>query len=173
MMSQGWQIVDRYRNTTRDEMPMDETITSFADRLIELAERVIVEKGGQKENINGRIVYRIRLEKPTNILPLADFAEEAARLQSKMESEIEEAVIKGSDNQKLAFAAYIAICLDLAQDLKDKHPEKWSKALEAVNDYPKVVQVLFFHSPFPAGEQLRQKAIAAGLKRPERQIPIW
>jgi hypothetical protein len=173
MMSQGWQIVDRYRNTTRDEMPMDETITSFADRLIGLAERVIIEKGGQKETINGQLVYRIRLEKPTNILPLADFAVEAERLRSKMKSEIEEAIVEGSDSQKLAFAAYIAICLDLAQFLKDKHPEKWSKALEAINRYPKVVQVLFFHSPFPAGEQLRQKAIAAGLKKPERQISIW
>ncbi len=173
MMSQGWQIVDRYRNTTRDEMPMDETITSFADRLIDLAEQVIIEKGGQKETVNGRLVYRIRLERPANILPLADFADEAARLRSKMKSEIEEAIVEEVDDQKLAFAAYIAICLDLAQGLKEKHPEKWSKALEAVNDYPKVVQVLFFHSPFPAGEQLRQKAIAAGLKRPERQIPIW
>lgn len=173
MMSQGWQIVDRYRNTTRDEMPMDETITSFADRLIDLAERVIIEKGGQKQTISGQLVYNIRLERPANILPLADFADEAGRLRSKMKSEIEEAIIEGVDDQKLAFAAYMAICLDLAQSLKDKHPEKWSKALEAINHYPKVVQVLFFHSPFPAGEQFRQKAIAAGLKRPERQIPIW
>ncbi len=41
MMTQNWNIIDRYRNTTRDDMPMDETITSFADRLIDLAERVI------------------------------------------------------------------------------------------------------------------------------------
>ena len=173
MMSQGWQIVDRYQNTTRDDMPMDETITSFADRLIDLAERVIIEKGGQKETINGQHVYRILLEKPANILPLADFTEEAERLRSKMKSGIEEAIVEGSDDQKLAFAAYLAICLDLAQPLKDKHPEKWTKALEAINRYPKVVQVLFFHSPFPAGEQLRKNSIAAGLKEPEQQILIW
>ena len=40
MMSQGWQIVDRYQNTTHDNMPMDETITSFADRLTELFELI-------------------------------------------------------------------------------------------------------------------------------------
>jgi ADP-ribosylglycohydrolase len=173
MMSQGWRIVDRYRNTTRDDMPMDETITSFADRLIDLAEQVIIEKGGRKETINGQFIYRIRLEKPVNTLPLADFAEETASLRSKMKSEIEEAIVKGEAGQKLASAAYIAICLDLTQNLRHKHPKQWAKAQEAINNYPKVVQVLFFHSPFPAGEQLRKKAIAAGLKKPERKIPIW
>ena len=173
MMSQGWQIVDRYRNTTRDDMPMDETITSFADRLIDLAGQVITEKGGQKEAVNGQLIYRIHLEKPANILPLADFTEQAGRLRSKMKSEIEQAIISGSDDQKLAFAAYLAICLDFAPGLRQKHPKQWAKALEAINDYPKVVQVLFFHSPFPAGEQLRKKAIAAGLMKPERRIAIW
>jgi hypothetical protein len=173
MMKQGWQIVDRYQNTTRDDMPMDETITSFADRLIELAEKIIIEKGGQKESINGQFVYRIRLEKPANILPLADFDEEAGRLRSKMKSEIEQAIIGETEDQKLAFAAYLAICLDLAPSLKQKHPKQWAKALEAINHYPNVVQVLFFHSPVPAGEKLRKKAIAAGLKKPERQIAIW
>jgi len=172
-MSQGWQIVDRYQNTTRDDMPMDETITSFADRLIELAEKVIIEKGGQRETIDGQLIYSIPLEKPANILPLADFAEEAGRLRSKMKSEIEQAIISGDDEQELAFAAYLAICLDLAQNLRQKYPKQWDKVLEAINHYPKVVQVLFFHSPFPAGEQLREKAIAAGLKKPEQQIAIW
>ena len=173
MMSQGWQIVDRYRNTTRDDMPMDETITSFADRLIDLAERVIIANGGQRENINGQLIYRIPRQKPANTVPLTDFAEQAGRLRSKMKSEIEETIIRPDNDQKLAFAAYLAICLDLAQPLRQKHPKQWSKALEAINHYPKVVQVLFFHSPFPAGEQLRKKAIAAGLRKPERQIAIW
>ena len=73
----------------------------------------------------------------------------------------------------LAFAAYLAICLDLAQPLRQNEPKQWTKALKAINHYPKVVQVLFFHSPVPAGEQLREKAIAAGLRKPERQIVIW
>ena len=90
-----------------------------------------------------------------------------------MTSQIEEAIIEGGDDQKIACAAYLAICLDLAPSLKQKHPKQWAKALEAIKHYPRVVQVLFFHSPFPAGEQLRRKAIAAGIKKPERQIAIW
>ncbi len=173
MMSQGWRIVDRYQNTTRDDMPMDETITSFADRLIDLAEQVIIEKGGRRENVDGKIIYRVILEKPANILPLTDFSEQAGRLRAKMKSEIEQAIINGSDDQKLAFAAYLAICLDLAPELRQKHPQKWARVLKALNSYPKVVQVLYFHSPFPAGERLRKKAIAAGLLEPENRIKIW
>ena len=173
MMSQGWQIVDRYQNTTRDDMPMDETITSFADRLIDLAGQVILEKGGRRENVDGKIIYRVITEKPANILPMTNFNEQAGRLRSKMKSEVEEAIIKGGNDQKLAFAAYLAICLDLAPSLRQKHPKQWAKALDAINHYPRVVQVLFFHSPFPAGEQLRKKAVAAGLKKPESRIKIW
>ncbi len=173
MATQNWSIVDRYRNTTRDDMPMDETITSFADRLIDLAERVITEQAGQRENINGQIVYRIRLEKPANILPLADFAEKVARLRSKTKSKLETTIINENDDQELAFAAYLAICLDLAQPLRQKHPDRWAKALDALNNYPKVVQVLFFHCPFPAGDRLRKKALAAGLSEPPQKIKIW
>ncbi len=173
IMSQGWQIVDRYRNTTRDDMPMDETITSFADRLIDLAGMVIIEKGGRRENVDGKIIYRVMPEKPANILPLTNFREQGSQLRSKMKSEIEQAIIAGSEDEKLASAAYLAICLDLAPGLRQKHPKQWAGALKALNNYPKVVQVLFFHSPFPAGEQLRKKAVAAGLKKPERQIAIW
>jgi hypothetical protein len=173
MATQNWSIVDRYRNTTRDDMPMDETITSFADRLIDLAERVITEQAGQREYINGRIVYRIRLEKPANVMPLADFTEKAARLRSKTKSKIETTIINDNDDQKLAIAAYLAVCLDLAQPLGQKYPDQWARALDALNNYPKVVQVLFFHCPFPAGNRLRKKALAAGLKKPAEKTKIW
>jgi len=173
MMKQDWTIVDRYRNTTRDDMPMNETITSFADRLIDLAEQVIIERGGQRQNVNGQISYLIRLERPANIVPLANFDNEAVTLRSAMKSKIEKAIISKSDNQELAFAAYLAICLDLSKSLEQNHPKRWSKALEAINSYPKVVGVLFFHSPIPAGEKLRRKAITAGLKKPEQEIEIW
>lgn len=173
MMTQNWNIIDRYRNTTRDDMPMDETITSFADRLIDLAERVIIEKGGQKFDVNGRKAYRIHLEKPANVVPMANFAGEITRLRSKMKTKIETTIINENDDQKLAFAAYLAICLDLAQPLRQKYPDQWAKALDALNRYPKVVQVLFFHCPFPAGERLRKKALASGLEQPARRIKIW
>jgi ADP-ribosylglycohydrolase len=173
MMKQSWNIVDRYRNTTRDDMPMNETITSFADRLIDLAEQVIIKRGGQRQNADGRIIYLILLESPANIIPLANFDQEVATLRSEMKSKIEKTIISKDEDQELAFVAYSAICLDSAPSLKQKYPKRWSEALEALSSYPKVVHVLFFHSPTPVGEQLRRRAIAAGLKRPEKVIEIW
>jgi len=173
MMKQNWKIVDRYHNTTREDMPMDETISSFAERIIDLTEKVITEQGGRRQNIDGQIVYHINLEKPINIFPLSNLAEQIARLRFEMKPAIETTIASENDDRKLAFAVYSAICLDLAQDLNQNYPEQWSKALEALNNCPKVVQVLFFHSPFPAGDELRRKAIAAGLKKPQRKIKIW
>lgn len=43
MQKQGWNIQDIYRNTTREGMPQDETITRFGDRLIELAQMVVTQ----------------------------------------------------------------------------------------------------------------------------------
>ena len=67
MMSQGWQIVDLYKNTTRDNMPHDETITSFADRIIELFEMINEEKGGKKTIINQKLFYEISMENPAPV----------------------------------------------------------------------------------------------------------
>jgi hypothetical protein len=81
--------------------------------------------------------------------------------------------VGGGDGQEIAFAAYSAICLDLAQSFRQEYPEKWANAVGALNRYPNVVQVLFFHSPFPAGDRLRQKAVAAGLAEPADRAKIW
>jgi ADP-ribosylglycohydrolase len=173
IMKQDWTIVDRYRNTTRDGMPTDETITSFADRIIDLAEQVIVEQGGQRQTVSGRVVYGIRSQEPANVLPLSNLADAVARLREEMKPELKKTIINGGDGQELAFTAYSAICLDLAQSFRQEYPEKWANAVGALNRYPKVVQVLFFHSPFPAGERLRQKAVSAGLSEPPERTKIW
>ena len=154
-------------------MPMDETITSFADRIIDLSERIIIENGGQRKTISGQIVYQIPTEKPKNIAPLPNLDNEIARMKLNMKSAIENLIKNENLTPKLALPAYAAICLDLAPGLKQQYPEKWSKALEALNKYPKVVQVLFFQSPFTEGDQLRKKALNAGLKQPKQKINIW
>jgi len=167
MMEQGWSIQDRFRNTSRDGMPADETITRFGDRLIRIAERVISEHGGEKT----ATVYRIRREKPGNVAPLANVERQSAELRSRLKAEIESGIAGATEQQ--ARAAYLAICLDLAQGLRAKHPEQWARALAALNGYPKVVQVLFFQSPMPAGDKLRARAVAAGLEKPAKQEKIW
>ena len=51
--AQHWDIKNLFRNTSRDSMPNDETITSFGDRLIALAEHNIRERGGGKTTVSG------------------------------------------------------------------------------------------------------------------------
>ena len=173
MLSQGWPIVDRYRNTTRENMPEDETITSFADRLIELAERVIVAQGGSRQMRNGRIVYRINPQTPRCIHLMKKAYEQAAVLREELESEITQGITHSTSRQQMARAAYLAICLDLAATLRREHPQQWSAALAALGDYEDVVQALFHHSPTPLGETLRKKALAANLPRPATRKKLW
>jgi hypothetical protein len=168
MQRQGWNIQDRFRNTSRDQMPDDETITRFGDRLIRIAERVITEHGGE----DTASVYRIQREKPANVAPLPNLGEQTEELRSRLQPQIESG-LASSIPQQQARAAYMAVCLDLAQQLRAKYPDQWARALAALNAYPKVVQVLFYQSPVPAGDHLRARALAAGLAKPARQDKIW
>ena len=72
------------------------------------------------------------------------------------------------NDTQLAFAAYSAICLDLAQTLQTDHPKEWASALNALSSQSNVMRVLFFESPTPAGDLLRQKALSAGLVKPKK-----
>ncbi len=173
MLAQGWPIVDRYRNTTRENMPDDETITSFADRLIDLAEKVIIEQGGQRITTNGAIVYRINAQEPTCIQRLESPAEQTAALRGRLQDEISSAVAHSTSKQQLARAAYYAICLDLADPVRREKPQPWSSALAALSSHENVVQAIFHHAPTPLGEELRQKALAAGLTKPADRKDLW
>jgi hypothetical protein len=171
MMSQGWPIKDQYRNTSRDHLPQDETITRFGDRLIALAERVIVAHGGQVITRNGQPYYRIKSESPANIAHLTNPAAERQELVKKLKPELA-ALLNGAAEQQ-ARAAYAAICLDLAPALQAQNPQKWSAALSALNGFPKVVQVMFYEAGTPAGDELRARAQAAGLQKPAKREKIW
>jgi hypothetical protein len=173
MLAQGWQIVDRYKNTTRENMPSDETITSFADRLVDLAERVILEQGGQRLARDARIVYRVNAQKPRCILPLESPDAQTVVLREKLRSEIENGILHPATMEQLARAAYYAICLDSATSIGTEYPQSWSDALAALSSYENVVQALFHHSPTPLGDTLRDRALAAGLEKPANRRDLW
>lgn len=166
MHRQGWNVRDRYRNTTRPGMPQDETITSFADRLCELAERVILQNGGTKQTREGRDVYRIRVHEAANVEPLLNVGEHTKRLRSRLKAEIE-AGLAAEAPQARARAAYLAICLDLSETLRRRHPRHWADALAALKEYPGLRSALR-DSPGPAGQRLRARARTAGWLRDVR-----
>ena len=166
MKAQGWQIIDRYRNTSRPGMPEDETLTRFGDRLIAVAERVILDRGGDKREVGARTLYHIRPDKPANVEPLSNPAEQFARLESELRPTIETALRSGATSQELARAAYLAICLDLAEPLSRQSPDQWPRATAALERYPEVLNVLW-KSPTPAAERLRARAAGAGIQKPK------
>lgn len=164
MLSQGWKIVDRYRNTTRDGMPMDETISSYADRVIDLAEKVTTENGGERIIVRGRPVYRVATERPGTVYPLSPPSDLRASFRQRMEPRILEGILGEADLQRRAQAAYWALCLDMAPGIKEKHPEAWRKAARALTGYPKLVSYLHSGRPdTPAHRTLKKKAVAAGI----------
>jgi len=167
MQQQGWTIKDCYRNTTRPSMPENETITSFGDRIIEVAGRVISENGGRKTHHEGKTFYRIRVQEPANVETLSDVHKQLAKLQSRMKPQIEAGLARDASIQQRARAAYLAICLDLADSLRSERPDQWIQALTALEQHPQLLDVLFHKSPGPAGDRLRTAAIAAGLKKPQ------
>jgi hypothetical protein len=169
MLDQGWTIQDRFRNTSRDGMPEDETITRFGDRLAGLAERMIAAGGGAREN--GR--FRIRTQLPGNVERQPDPSRQLTALRDALHSEIEAGVLRPGSTRQQARAAYLAVCLDLAPALREKHSRQWAEAVKALESYPKVLQVLFHHSPMPAGDRLREKARAAGVTAPARRENVW
>jgi hypothetical protein len=173
MMSQDWKIVDRYHNTKRENMPEDETITSFADRVIDLAERVIVKNGGNRVFRDGNAVFQIMVEEPANVEALSDVVQTAIEMKKTMGPQIEKIIAEGANEQDLARSAYLAICIDLVPELKDKYPQNWDKALEALTSYWRVMQNIFYDDEVPRVLPLRKKAMAAGIKKPPSQRDVW
>jgi ADP-ribosylglycohydrolase len=168
LKQQGWTIADRFKNTSRDSMPEDETITSFGDRMVALMTQVIAEHGGQRTGGS----YHIKTETPANVEPLRDAQQRRGELTARLGPEIEQAVKSSEDAQELARAAYLAICLDRAAALQKQYPERWPRAVAALQQYPKLLQVMFYQSQIPAGDRIREKALAAGVARPA-QSKVW
>jgi hypothetical protein len=154
-------------------MPQDETITSYSDRLVEIAQRNIIEHGGSSSTVSGKSVYHINSEAPQNVERLPDLKKQYATMRSQLKGEIEKGVVNGVSAQEKARAAYLAICLDFAPELKEKHAQQWSAAVAALQGYPRVMQAVFYEAPFPAGDRIREKAIAAGVQKPAMNQQLW
>jgi hypothetical protein len=172
MLAQGWRITDRYRNETREKMPKDETITSFADRLVDLAEKVILDQGGRRILKDGRLIYVIATEPPANVAPLLERAALLASTQEDVGPQIR-AGLASNDRRDRARAAYLAICLELDEKYREHSPEQWKTAMDALRQSDQIAQVLFHHSPVPAAQSLQEKARRAGLEKPAQRRDLW
>jgi hypothetical protein len=161
MMSKGWQIVDRYQNTKRDNMPMDETMTSFADRVIELFEMVNQENGGRKYVLDKVVVYDIPVEQPASVIRLYSPEEQKQILIKQFEKEIVLNLLEGN-RQEMARAAYMAVCMGSNTSLANKYPQKWKEACFNLSGYWKVINNIFNSDNFQSLLDMKVKFIASG-----------
>lgn len=162
-----WQIVDRYKNTSRDNMPMDETITSFADRIIELFEMVNESNGGSKKTDNNQMVYQIPAESPAPMLELNSPEKQKQQLKDEYKAKITDQILQGNREEK-ARAAYMAICLDMSEELRKSNPKHWDEACFELSGYWKIMNNVFFVDS-KSLKSFREKFKMAGFKSPVKE----
>ena len=177
MMNRGdrynpeWEIVDRYKNTSRDKMPMDETITSFSDRLVELFELVNEKNGGSEQLVNNVKMYKIPVEKAQNVMPLEG---SGSMVFNKTENPMDEIgkLLMSSEKADRARGCYTAVCLDLYPQISKKYPREWKQATYDLSGYWKVMTNIFFIDgkwDFNSLIALRDKFSKAGFKPTKKQ----
>jgi len=176
LMANEWKIVDRYQNTNRENMPMDETITSFADRIVELARFTILQNGGRIEQGTLQETYHIPQESPAVLNSFNVNQEELEALQETYQEDIKAGILNSQNKQAQARAAYLAICLDLASTYQQQHPEEWTTATAALSGYWKIMQNIFYVGGIPSLDSLEVKFERFGFHKPKEKIPdqqIW
>ncbi len=161
-----WTIVDRYRNVTRDNMPMDETITGFADRVIELFEMVNEANGGESVIRNDVSGYRILMERSTPVRELIPVAQTRERLRRELSAVMTNDLLSGQ-REDMARAAYMAVCLDEYKAYEKKYPRQWKAACMQLSGYWKIMNNVFSkRHHFAALHELQEKFANAGFKAP-------
>ncbi|HEX4413383.1 MAG TPA: ADP-ribosylglycohydrolase family protein [Lacipirellulaceae bacterium] len=174
MAEQGWNIKDVYRNSMRDDMPNDETLTSLENLVVEAARLTIQKNGGEiplpvREGPGEgsprtqKRIYRIPTEQPANIEPLSTPADQLARAKKEFVPVLAHDL--ATPGIARARAAYLAICLGEADKLKADSPDAWSAAITELEKHPAVVHNIFA-APEPGSQSLKQAALAAGLHKP-------
>lgn len=161
-----WLIVDRYRNVTRDNMPMDETITSFADRVVELFEMINEQNGGKQIVHDNRVVYQVPVERPGPVKSLVGGADKSAALHSALESTITSDLLS-EDRERMARAAYMAVCLDRHSFYEKKYAREWKASCQHLSGYWKIMNNVFSkRHDFLELQKLQAKFASAGFRAP-------
>jgi len=164
MDEQGWTIADVYKNNCRPDMPKNETITRYGDRLCEVARKVILANGGKILTRDGKKVYRIAVQKPRNVERLVKRDERLKELKRQWLPVVMREL--SGDPQQRARAAYLTICFDQVKQVRETRAEEWAGALEALNKSRKMVRSIF-NERMTYDQGLRDRAIAAGLNPPK------
>jgi hypothetical protein len=147
-------------------MPMDETITSFADRVIELFEMINLENGGGETLHNNTVVYKIPVEKPSPVKALTPSNEKNRLLNDELKTLVLENLLSGR-RENMARAAYLAVCLDAYAAYAKKYPRQWKEACYHLSGYWKVMNNIFSkRHDFIELNKVQEKFANAGFQSP-------
>ncbi|MCB0667448.1 MAG: ADP-ribosylglycohydrolase family protein [Saprospiraceae bacterium] len=133
--SHNWEIKDQYLNNRRTALPPVMTITEFAALHYNLAERLIMSRGGKEIELKGKPGYRFTGEDPRNVIPLKNGMTEPDQLKKNLLPQIEKD-ISSSDSTALARGFYLAVCLGLENELSIQDPQRWQLAKNAIRNHP-------------------------------------
>jgi len=169
MEEQGWDIMDRYWNTTRPGMPEDETISDYADRIFEMAVITIIEYGGIVEKTGKENIFHIPYIEPESIHVPADRESKYEALLEKYSAYIHHTFADNdAGDVDLRKAGYLAVVFDMYDSLRMHFPGTYSKFLAAMDEVP-VVMHTFFNLPDHIASELKGRMREAGLHEPEME----
>jgi hypothetical protein len=162
---QGLGLKDVYKNISRDGMPMDETVSSYAARIHRVARRVIVENGG---GVDEKLMHAVRAEMPANVEPLPQPLDRVAELKQQLLPGVEKDLAADSPADK-ARAAYIAICLGEGPRLAQDRSGEWKAALEQLKQNAGLINKLHGAPPSVAAE-FQARFREAGLEKSKGEL---
>lgn len=158
-----WQIVDRYKNVTRENMPMDETITGYADRIVDLFELVNTQNSGSQTLRNDTVFYRIPAEDPA---PVKKLSPVLAQDTKEIRKSIVDDLLSGKP-ENMARAVYKAVCQEIDGELAKKYPKPWQEGSHQLGGYWKIMNNIFSkRHDFVELNKLQEKFRRAGFKEP-------
>ncbi len=163
MEQQGWNIKDRYWNTTRPGLPEDETITSFAKRIAVLAEKTILQNGGSKNNINGQTIYKIKYHKPASLhTPVPDKLRYEQTLEKYNDFIKQTYTSSAPDSTDLMQSTYLTLCFNQHKQYQEAYPKKWEKAIKLLQDKPMFMHTLH-NLPDIIASDIKERASETGI----------
>lgn len=165
--AQGWHIVDRYHNDAnrRPGLPIDETMTGYGRRLLEVAGMVVREAGGQVAGDGDARVYRIVRQSPKNLEPIYSYEQCLAQLREQLLPTLERDLTRGR-TVAAARAVYVAVAIGESTELYRRQPRAWESGVQHLERIAPGLIVALYKAPKPYGKQLRAAAVAAGLAQP-------
>jgi hypothetical protein len=160
MDAQGWIVKDVYKNTTRNGMPVDETLTGYANKLVALARASILEGGGSPSLVDGSPSFRIRLQSPSVIEKMPSPPDRLPDLRAELLPRIGRDL--SGDRTSKARAVYLALCLGESGRVRNEKPAEWAEGLVALKTFPEVLKQIF-EAPGPHAETIKTKATEEGV----------